>query len=154
MKASGVSQWAGMTDDQLRKEALDYHELPSPGKMATKPTKPHSTAHELALAYSPGVAYPCLEIEKDRNLAFSYTSKGNLVGVVSNGTAVLGLGNIGPLAGKPVMEGKALLFKSFADIDVFDMQFYLGYQLPYDTLNLAVIAGFFQWVESMYALIN
>ena len=111
-----------MTGDQLRKEALDYHELPSPGKMATKPTKPHSTAHELALAYSPGVAYPCLEIEKDRNLAFSYTSKGNLVGVVSNGTAVLGLGNIGPLAGKPVMEGKALLFKSFADIDVFDIE--------------------------------
>ena len=93
-----------------------------PGKMATKPTKPHSTAHELALAYPPGVAYPCLEIEKDRNLAFSYTSKGNLVGVVSNGTAVLGLGNIGPLCWQACTEGKALLFKSFADIDVFDIE--------------------------------
>ena len=111
-----------MADDRLRKEALDYHKFPKPGKMATKPTKPHSTAHELSLAYSPGVAYPCLEIEKDRDLAFSYTSKGNLVGVVSNGTAVLGLGDIGTLASKPVMEGKALLFKSFADIDVFDIE--------------------------------
>ncbi|MDP7388134.1 MAG: NADP-dependent malic enzyme [Candidatus Thalassarchaeaceae archaeon] len=111
-----------MVDDRLRKEALDYHKFPKPGKMATKPTKPHSTAHELSLAYSPGVAYPCLEIEKDRDLAFSYTSKGNLVGVVSNGTAVLGLGDIGTLASKPVMEGKALLFKSFADIDVFDIE--------------------------------
>ena len=111
-----------MADDLLRKEALDYHKFPKPGKMATKPTKPHSTAHELSLAYSPGVAYPCLEIEKDRDLAFSYTSKGNLVGVISNGTAVLGLGDIGTLASKPVMEGKALLFKSFADIDVFDIE--------------------------------
>ena len=111
-----------MADDRLRKEALDYHKFPKPGKMATKPTKPHSTAHELSLAYSPGVAYPCLEIEKDRDLAFSYTSKGNLVGVISNGTAVLGLGDIGTLASKPVMEGKALLFKSFADIDVFDIE--------------------------------
>ena len=111
-----------MADDRLRKEALDYHKFPKPGKMATKPTKPHSTAHELSLAYSPGVAYPCLEIERDRDLAFSYTSKGNLVGVISNGTAVLGLGDIGTLASKPVMEGKALLFKSFADIDVFDIE--------------------------------
>tara|TARA_B100000212_G_scaffold276968_1_gene216491 strand:- start:3254 stop:5536 length:2283 start_codon:yes stop_codon:yes gene_type:complete len=111
-----------MANDRLREEALDYHKLPVPGKLSTKPTKPHSTAHELSLAYSPGVAYPCLEIQKDGDLAFSYTSKGNLVGVISNGTAVLGLGDIGALAGKPVMEGKGLLFKSFADIDVFDIE--------------------------------
>ena len=98
-----------MANDRLREEALDYHKLPVPGKLSTKPTKPHSTAHELSLAYSPGVAYPCLEIQKDGDLAFSYTSKGNLVGVISNGTAVLGLGDIGALAGKPVMEGKGLL---------------------------------------------
>tara|TARA_B100001113_G_scaffold85238_2_gene67877 strand:- start:2664 stop:4946 length:2283 start_codon:yes stop_codon:yes gene_type:complete len=111
-----------MQDDRLREEALDYHRLPTPGKLSTKPSKPHSTAHELSLAYSPGVAYPCLEISEDEELAFSYTSKGNLVGVISNGTAVLGLGDIGAIAGKPVMEGKGLLFKSFADIDVFDIE--------------------------------
>ena len=111
-----------MQDDRLRDEALDYHRLPRPGKLSTKPSKPHSTAHELSLAYSPGVAYPCLEISEDEDLAFSYTSKGNLVGVISNGTAVLGLGDIGAIAGKPVMEGKGLLFKSFADIDVFDIE--------------------------------
>jgi len=111
-----------MQDDRLREEALDYHRLPTPGKLSTKPKKPHSTAHELSLAYSPGVAYPCLEISEDEELAFSYTSKGNLVGVISNGTAVLGLGDIGAIAGKPVMEGKGLLFKSFADIDVFDIE--------------------------------
>lgn len=111
-----------MQDDRLREEALDYHRLPTPGKLSTKPSKPHSTAHELSLAYSPGVAYPCLEISENEELAFSYTSKGNLVGVISNGTAVLGLGDIGALAGKPVMEGKGLLFKSFADIDVFDIE--------------------------------
>ncbi len=111
-----------MQDDRLREEALDYHRLPTPGKLSTKPSKPHSTAHELSLAYSPGVAYPCLEISENEELAFSYTSKGNLVGVISNGTAVLGLGDIGAIAGKPVMEGKGLLFKSFADIDVFDIE--------------------------------
>jgi len=122
MRASGIRWGASMQDDRLREEALDYHRLPTPGKLSTKPSKPHSTAHELSLAYSPGVAYPCLEISEDEELAFSYTSKGNLVGVISNGTAVLGLGDIGAIAGKPVMEGKGLLFKSFADIDVFDIE--------------------------------
>ena len=122
MRASGIRWGASMQDDRLREEALDYHRLPTPGKLSTKPSKPHSTAHELSLAYSPGVAYPCLEISENEELAFSYTSKGNLVGVISNGTAVLGLGDIGAIAGKPVMEGKGLLFKSFADIDVFDIE--------------------------------
>ena len=112
----------GMTDDRLRKEALDYHAANPPGKLTVVPTKPHGTSHELSLAYSPGVAFPCKEIESDPDSAYKYTSKGNLVAVVSNGTAVLGLGDIGPLAGKPVMEGKGLLFKAFADIDVFDIE--------------------------------
>ena len=112
----------GMSDDRLRKEALDYHAANPPGKLTVVPTKPHGTSHELSLAYSPGVAFPCKEIENDPDSAYKYTSKGNLVAVVSNGTAVLGLGDIGPLAGKPVMEGKGLLFKSFADIDVFDIE--------------------------------
>lgn len=111
-----------MSDEQLRKDALDYHAADPPGKVTVVPTKPHSTARELSLAYSPGVAYPCLEIEKDPSKAMDYTSRGNLVAVISNGTAVLGLGNIGALAGKPVMEGKGLLFKAFADIDVFDIE--------------------------------
>jgi malate dehydrogenase (oxaloacetate-decarboxylating)(NADP+) len=106
----------------LRKEALEYHEATPRGKIKVMPTKPHSTAHELSLAYSPGVAYPCLEIAKRPEDAYRYTSKGNLVAVISNGTAVLGLGNIGALASKPVMEGKGLLLKAFADIDVFDIQ--------------------------------
>ena len=106
----------------IKKEALDYHEAEPRGKIKVVPTKPHSTSHELSLAYSPGVAYPCLEIEKRPEDAYRYTSKGNLVAVVSNGTAVLGLGNIGALASKPVMEGKGLLLKTFADIDVFDIQ--------------------------------
>ena len=108
-------------EQQLRKEALDYHEAKPYGKIKVVPTKPHSTAHELSLAYSPGVAYPCLEIAERPELAYKYTSKANLVAVISNGTAVLGLGNIGPLASKPVMEGKGLLLKTFADIDVFDL---------------------------------
>ena len=112
----------GMTDDRLRKEALDYHAAKPAGKLTVVPTKPHGTSHELSLAYSPGVAFPCKEIENDPDSAYRYTSKGNLVAVVSNGTAVLGLGDIGPLAGKPVMEGKGLLFKAFADIDVFDIE--------------------------------
>ena len=109
-------------DKTLERDALEYHEASPQGKLTVVPTKPHSTQRELSLAYSPGVAYPCLEIEKDAANAYRYTAKGNLVAVISNGTAVLGLGNIGALAGKPVMEGKGLLFKAFADIDVFDIE--------------------------------
>ncbi len=105
-----------------REDALEYHALPSPGKLSTVPTKPCRTQRDLSLAYTPGVAVPCLEIARDPSLAYKYTSRGNLVAVVSNGTAVLGLGNIGALAGKPVMEGKGVLFKKFADIDVFDIE--------------------------------
>lgn len=103
-------------------EALRYHEAGRPGKIEVIPTKPHSTQHDLSLAYSPGVAQPCLAIEKNPEDAYRYTAKSNLVAVISNGTAVLGLGDIGALAGKPVMEGKGLLFKIFADIDVFDIE--------------------------------
>lgn len=102
--------------------ALEYHEEGKPGKIEIVPTKPYSSQRDLALAYSPGVAYPCLEIEKNPEDAYRYTNKGNLIGVVSNGTAVLGLGDIGALAGKPVMEGKALLFKIFAGLDAFDIE--------------------------------
>lgn len=109
-------------DDQLRQAALDFHELPTPGKIEVTPTKSLATQRDLALAYSPGVAIPCLEIKEDPLAAYKYTSRGNLVGVISNGTAVLGLGNIGALAGKPVMEGKGVLFKKFAGIDVFDIE--------------------------------
>ena len=108
---------------KLRKQdALDYHSQGRPGKIEVVPTKPHSSQRDLSLAYSPGVAEPCLEIEKNPEDAYKYTAKGNLVAVISNGTAVLGLGNIGALASKPVMEGKGLLFKIFADIDVFDIE--------------------------------
>ena len=103
-------------------EALAYHAKPNPGKIQVVPTKKYATQRDLSLAYSPGVAAPCLEIEKNPSEAYKYTSKGNLVAVISNGTAVLGLGNIGPEASKPVMEGKGLLFKIFADIDVFDIE--------------------------------
>src|SRR6516164_6692017 len=103
-------------------DALEYHSSSPAGKISVTPTKPCRTQRDLSLAYTPGVAVPCLEIERDPSLAYQYTAKGNLVGVVSNGTAVLGLGNIGALAGKPVMEGKAVLFKRFADIDVFDLE--------------------------------
>ncbi len=109
-------------DDKLRQEALIYHETGRKGKIEVIPTKPHDTQRDLALAYSPGVAEPCLEIQKDKDAAYKYTAKGNLVAVISNGTAVLGLGDIGPEAAKPVMEGKGLLFKIFADIDVFDIE--------------------------------
>ena len=105
-----------------KEEALRYHAEGKPGKIEVVPTKPYSTQMDLSLAYSPGVAEPCLEIEKDPSDSYKYTSKGNLVAVISNGTAVLGLGDIGPLAGKPVMEGKGLLFKIFAGIDVFDIE--------------------------------
>jgi malate dehydrogenase (oxaloacetate-decarboxylating)(NADP+) len=106
----------------LRDAARDYHRLPTRGKISVNATKPLSNQRDLALAYSPGVAYPCLDIQADPSLAHEYTSRGNLVGVITNGTAVLGLGNIGPLAGKPVMEGKGCLFKKFAGIDVFDIE--------------------------------
>jgi malate dehydrogenase (oxaloacetate-decarboxylating)(NADP+) len=109
-------------DDDFRKAALDYHRLPRPGKLAIEPTKRMATQRDLALAYSPGVAAACEAIKADPNAAYDYTTRGNLVGVISNGTAVLGLGNIGALAGKPVMEGKAVLFKKFAGIDVFDIE--------------------------------
>jgi malate dehydrogenase (oxaloacetate-decarboxylating)(NADP+) len=108
--------------DQLSQAALDYHRYPTPGKIAVIPTKGMSNQRDLALAYSPGVAVPCLEIKQDPLRAYDYTAKGNLVAVISNGTAVLGLGNIGAVAGKPVMEGKGCLFKKFAGIDVFDIE--------------------------------
>ncbi|PWW09459.1 NADP-dependent oxaloacetate-decarboxylating malate dehydrogenase [Mangrovibacter plantisponsor] len=109
-------------DEQLKQSALDFHEFPVPGKIQVSPTKPLATQRDLALAYSPGVAAPCLEIAENPLAAHKYTARGNLVAVVSNGTAVLGLGNIGALAGKPVMEGKGVLFKKFAGIDVFDIE--------------------------------
>jgi malate dehydrogenase (oxaloacetate-decarboxylating)(NADP+) len=107
---------------ELRQAALRYHEFPTPGKIAIQPTKQLLNQRDLALAYSPGVAAPCEEIVKDPAAAFKYTSRGNLVAVITNGTAVLGLGDIGPLAAKPVMEGKGVLFKKFAGIDVFDIE--------------------------------
>ena len=109
-------------DEDFRKAALDYHRLPRPGKLAIEPTKRMATQRDLALAYSPGVAAACEAIKADPDAAYEYTVRGNLVAVISNGTAVLGLGNIGALAGKPVMEGKAVLFKKFAGIDVFDIE--------------------------------
>jgi len=111
-----------MSKQSKRREALVYHAKPRPGKIAIVPTKKYASQRDLALAYSPGVAEPCLEIDKDTENVYKYTNKGNLVAVISNGTAVLGLGNIGPEASKPVMEGKGLLFKIFADIDVFDVE--------------------------------
>ncbi|MDR0218689.1 MAG: NADP-dependent oxaloacetate-decarboxylating malate dehydrogenase [Enterobacteriaceae bacterium] len=109
-------------DEKLKQSALDFHEFPQPGKITVTPTKPLTTQRDLALAYSPGVAAPCLEIAEDPLAAYKYTARGNLVAVISNGTAVLGLGNIGALAGKPVMEGKGVLFKKFSGIDVFDIE--------------------------------
>ncbi len=111
-----------MHKDNKRREALLYHAKPTPGKIQVVPTKKYATQRDLSLAYSPGVAEPCLEIAKDVNNVYKYTAKGNLVAVITNGTAVLGLGDIGPEASKPVMEGKALLFKIFSDIDVFDIE--------------------------------
>ncbi|MBS0506354.1 MAG: NADP-dependent malic enzyme [Proteobacteria bacterium] len=109
-------------EQALRDAAREYHRNPSKGKISVTPTKPLSNQRDLSLAYSPGVAYPCLDIQADPSKAFDYTSRGNLVGVITNGTAVLGLGDIGPLAGKPVMEGKGCLFKKFAGVDVFDIE--------------------------------
>jgi malate dehydrogenase (oxaloacetate-decarboxylating)(NADP+) len=111
-----------MSDARQRREALVYHAKPQPGKIKIVPTKPYQTQRDLALAYSPGVAEPCLEIEKNPTDVYKYTAKGNMVAIITNGTAVLGLGDIGPLAAKPVMEGKSLLFKIFADIDGIDIE--------------------------------
>ena len=108
--------------NRYKQQALDYHSLPKPGKIGTAITKPCETQHDLSLAYTPGVADPCRAIARDEADVYKYTSKGNLVAVISDGTAVLGLGNIGPAASKPVMEGKGVLFKAFADIDVFDIE--------------------------------
>ena len=108
--------------NNFNQAALDYHRNEPKGKIEVIPSKPHSSQRDLSLAYSPGVAIPCLEIERDPKLAYEYTGKGNLVAVISNGTAVLGLGDIGAEASKPVMEGKGLLFKIFADINVFDIE--------------------------------
>src|SRR3954463_1643436 len=111
-----------MDKNSKRREALLYHAKPTPGKIQVVPTKKYATQRDLSLAYSPGVAEPCLEIAKDVNNVYKYTAKGNLVAVITNGTAVLGLGNIGPEASKPVMEGKAVLFKKYAGIDSFDIE--------------------------------
>src|SRR5256712_329318 len=116
-----------------RQEALDYHAQGRPGKIQVSPTKPFKNQRDLSLAYTPGVAEPCREIAERPEEAYTYTAKGNLVAVVTNGTAVLGLGNIGPLAGKPVMEGKGILFKAFADIDVFDLE--VGSEDPDDVVR-------------------
>src|SRR5579871_6562817 len=117
------------TDD----EALAFHRLPSPGKIAVVPTKPMATQRDLSLAYSPGVAVPVLAIARDEALAFDYTTKGNFVAVITNGTAILGLGNLGAIAAKPVMEGKAVLFKRFADIDSIDLE--VSSQDPDEIIN-------------------
>ncbi len=130
----------------LNKKALEYHETGRPGKVKVVPTKPCVTAEDLSLAYSPGVAAPCLAIEKDPDAAYKYTAKGNLVAVISNGTAVLGLGNIGALAGKPVMEGKGVLFKRFADIDVFDIEV--------DSQDTAEIIRFCEMIAPTFGGIN
>ena len=112
----------GMVVKLMKEKALKYHRLPTPGKIAIQPTKPCRTQQDLSLAYTPGVAWPCIEIAERPEAAYDYTGRGNLVAVISDGTAVLGLGDIGPLAGKPVMEGKALLFKRFAGIDAIDLE--------------------------------
>lgn len=111
-----------MKEKTKKQDILDYHSQGRPGKIEVIPSKPTNSQRDLAIAYSPGVAEPCLEIEKNPDDVYKYTAKGNLVAVISNGTAVLGLGDIGPEASKPVMEGKGLLFKIFADIDVFDIE--------------------------------
>src|SRR5690348_14697525 len=116
-----------------RQEVLDYHAQGSSGQIQVSPTKPFKNQRHLSLAYTPGVAEPCREIAARRKEAYTYTAKGNLVAVVTSGSAVLGLGNIGPLAGKPVMEGKGILFKAFADIDVFDLE--VGSEDPEDMIR-------------------
>src|SRR6266513_3690469 len=121
-RLDGSVAMASTISDDLRASALVYHRMPKPGKLEIQPTKPLGNQHDLALAYSPGVAAACEAIAADSGQAAELTTRANLVAVVSNGTAVLGLGNIGPLASKPVMEGKAVLFKKFAGIDVFDIE--------------------------------
>src|SRR6202795_2559878 len=127
-------------------DVLEYHASAPAGKISVTPTKPCATQRDLSLAYTPGVAVPCLEIERDPKLAYRYTAKGNLVAVVTNGTAGLGLGNIGALAGKPVMEGKGVLFKRFADIDVFDLE--LDARDPQDVIRAC------QMLEPTFGAIN
>mgnify|MGYP001435479544 CR=1 FL=1 len=129
-----------------KKDALDYHAMGRPGKIAVVPTKPHNSQRDLSLAYSPGVAEPCLAIAENSEDAYKYTSKGNLVAVISNGTAVLGLGDIGAQAGKPVMEGKGLLFKIFADIDVFDIEL--------DTKNVDEFVNIVKALEPTFGGVN
>ena len=119
-------------------EARGYHSIGRPGKIEILPTKSCASQHDLSLAYTPGVATPCLDIQKNPHDAFKYTGKGNLVAVVTNGTAVLGLGNIGAMAGKPVMEGKAVLFKRFADVDVFDIE--IGSENVEDVIKVRAVA--------------
>jgi malate dehydrogenase (oxaloacetate-decarboxylating)(NADP+) len=132
--------------DELRRAALEYHQFPTPGKVAISATKQLINQRDLALAYTPGVAAPCEEIVKDPNAAYKYTSRGNLVAVITNGTAVLGLGNIGPLASKPVMEGKAVLFKKFAGVDVFDIEI--------DELDPAKLVDIIASLEPTFGAIN
>src|SRR3972149_3958202 len=122
-----------------QREALEYHRAGRPGKIEVVSTKPCLTQRDLSLAYTPWVAEPCLAIEIDPDVAYDYTAKGNLVAVVSNGTAVLGLGNIGALAGKPVMEGKAVLFKRFADVDVFDIE--INSENPEDVIKVCQLTA-------------
>ena len=117
------------------KEALDYHEFPIPGKLTINSSKPCESSDDLSLAYTPGVAEPVREIEKDPLNAYRYTNKGNLVAVITNGSAVLGLGNVGALAGKPVMEGKGVLFKRFANLDVFDIEINCSNPVSYTHLR-------------------
>ncbi|MDZ7596403.1 MAG: malic enzyme-like NAD(P)-binding protein [Thiobacillus sp.] len=125
-----------MSPAALKKKALDYHRLPKPGKLSVESSKPCSTQEDLSLAYTPGVAQPVLEIARNPAKAYDYTNKGNLVAVITDGTAILGLGNRGPLAAKPVMEGKAVLFKQFAGIDVFDIE--VDAKTPQDFINVVV----------------
>ena len=122
MKKDNNSPANDFSKNDFSKEALEYHRRPPRGKLEVRPTKPTATQHDLSLAYSPGVAAPCLEIARDPSLSWKYTARGNLVAVISDGSAVLGLGNIGAAASKPVMEGKGVLFKRFAGIDVFDIE--------------------------------
>ena len=135
-----------MSNVNRKQAALDYHSMGRPGKIAVVPTKPTNSQRDLSLAYSPGVAEPCLAIAANNENAYKYTAKGNLVAVISNGTAVLGLGDIGAVAGKPVMEGKGLLFKIFADIDVFDIEL--------DTKNVDEFVNIVKAMEPTFGGIN
>ncbi|MDH5771685.1 MAG: NADP-dependent malic enzyme, partial [Rhodospirillaceae bacterium] len=138
-----MSDKSSHTTDQ---EALTLHSCGRPGKIEIRATKPLTSQRDLSLAYSPGVAAPCLEIERDKTLAYDYTAKGNLVAVISNGTAVLGLGNLGAQASKPVMEGKAVLFKRFADID--------GIDIEVDTTDVEEFIGAVRYLGPTFGGIN